>query len=89
MEVLTTSENIGETIIATAYIIGHNANLKLTFYNSDGTILYTVTTSINSADFQKYSLSTAIPSDTVKIHLRIHSTSEGIIYADNFTMNIQ
>ena len=89
MEVLTTSENIGETIIATAYIIGYNADLKLVFYNQDGTIIYTVTTSINSTDFQKYILSTTIPSDTVKIHLRIHSTSEGIIYADNFTMNIQ
>lgn len=81
-------ENIGDTIVFSAYLIGNNANLKVMYHDGDNYIK-TVTTDINSMSFQKYIISSEVPEDAVNVRLRINSNGETTIYADNFSMTIQ
>lgn len=80
--------DIGCTITYSGYFIGNTADLKLMC--SDGnSYIKTITTRIDSLNFQEYVLSTDIPENTVNVRLRIQSLGETIIYADNFSMYIQ
>lgn len=81
-------ENIGGTIVFSAYLIGNNANLKVMYQDGDNYIK-TVTTDINSMSFQKYIISSEVPEDALNVRLRINSNGETTIYADNFSMTIQ
>jgi len=81
-------ENIGDTIVFSAYLIGNNANLKVMYHDGDNYIKI-VTTDINSMSFQKYIISSEVPEDAVNVRLRINSNGETTIYADNFSMTIQ
>ena len=75
-------------LMAYCYIIGSNAKLELRFMNNSS-IIKSIKTNINSANFQKYILSSTVPENTTYTTLRISSTGEATIYADNFYMSIQ
>lgn len=88
LDVRFENPSINDVITAYCYIIGSNAKLELRFMNNDSIIKYT-NTHINSASFQKYILSSTVPENTTHVNLRIYSTGEATIYADNFYMSIQ
>lgn len=88
LEVRFENPSINDVITAYWYIIGSNAKLELRCMNNDSIIKY-INTNINSESFQKYILSSTVPENTTRVNLRIYSTGESTIYADNFYMSIQ